>query len=168
MMKRLLNKLLSRYGPWRVTRFGLLALMAGLSLLLLLEVIVPVGLGTNPTGISLDPNMIASRSVSEILQPMATEFQELTRVFRPGLFKASAGLGDKPLADRTIERIRSQLALKSILPINGELVAYIDVKGEGLKKCKTGDSVSDIFTVLRINKNGVEISIIGHKVTLGY
>jgi hypothetical protein len=70
------------------------------------------------------------------------------------------------MADKTIERIKSQLKLKCIMEIRGEPVAYINIKGASLKKCKVGDSVSDLFTVLNINKHSVEISIVDHKVTL--
>lgn len=136
--------------------------------MLLLELVVPIRLDTNPMGIAIDPNVAGFGHVSEVLRPQVAGIQELTKVFRPGLFKASTTLGDRPLAEKTIERIRSQLSLKGILPMKGELVAYIDVKGQGLKKCRIGDTVGDIFTVLSINKNSVEISIIGHKVVLGY
>ena len=52
------------------------------------------------------------------------------------------------------------------MEMNGEPVAYVHIKGTGLKKCKVGDSVSDLFTVLNIDKRSIEITIIDHKVTL--
>jgi hypothetical protein len=70
------------------------------------------------------------------------------------------------MADKTIERIKSQLKLQCVMEMSGEPVAYINIEGTGLKKCKTGDSINDLFTVLNVYKNSVEISIIDHKVTL--
>ncbi|MHC4156798.1 MAG: hypothetical protein ACYST6_18030 [Planctomycetota bacterium] len=165
MVTKLLNELISRYGPWRLVQYGLAALTAGLVVVLVLELLIPVGLSSNPVAVGPD---IGAAGVSEIPQPTTRDFQELTKVFRRGLFKASAGLGDKPLADRTIERIRSKLTLKGILLIRGEQVAYVHVEGEGLKRCKIGDSVGDLFTVQNIGKRNVEIAIVGHKVTLTY
>jgi hypothetical protein len=91
---------------------------------------------------------------------------DLARMIRPGLFKTAAGLRERPLADKTVENIRSKLTLQCIMPINNELVAYINVSGAGLKSCRVGDSVTDLFTVLNISKTEVEISIVDHKVTL--
>jgi hypothetical protein len=165
MVTKLLNELINRYGPWQLVQYGLAALAAGLVVVLVLELLVPVGLGSNPVAVGPD---IGAAGVSEIPQPTTRDFQELTKVLRQGLFRASTGLGDKPLADRTIERIRSKLALKGILLIRGQQVAYIHVEGAGLKPCKVGDSVGELFTVLNIGKRSVEISIVGHKVSLSY
>ena len=168
MVTKLLNELTNRYGPWRLVQYGLAALAAGLVVVLVLELLIPVGLGSNTVAVGPDNGETGDRGVSEIPQPTTRDFQELTKVFRRGLFKAATPLSDKPLADRTIERIRSKLALKSILPIKGELVAYVHVEGAGLRPCKVGDSVGELFTVLSIGKRSVEISIVGHKVSLSY
>ncbi|MHC4230964.1 MAG: hypothetical protein ACYSW0_26315 [Planctomycetota bacterium] len=165
MVTKLLNELINRYGPWRLVQYGLAALAAGLVVVLVLELFIPVGLGHNPVVVGPD---IGTGGVSEIVQPTTRDYQELTKVFRRGLFKAATPLSDKPLADRTIERIRSKLTLKSILPVKGELVAYVHVEGAGLKPCKVGDSVGELFTVLNIGKRSVEISIVGHRVSLSY
>jgi hypothetical protein len=85
------------------------------------------------------------------------------KFIRSGLFKSEATLSDKPMADKTIERIRSQLKLQCIMELNGELVAYVSIKGVGLKKCKIGDSINDLFTVLNINNKSIEITIVGHR-----
>jgi hypothetical protein len=165
MVTKVLNELISRYGPWRLAQCGLITLAAGLVVVLVLELVIPVRLNTNPVAVGPDTG---TRGVSEIQQPTLRDFQELTKVFRRGLFKAATPLGDRPLADRTIEKIRSKLTLKSILTIEGEPVAYIHVKGAKLRPCKVGDSVGELFTVLNIAKRSVEVSIVGHKVTLTY
>lgn len=168
MVSRLLNELVRRHGAWRVVQYGLIAPAVGLFVVLLLELFIPVRMSSNPGAVVPDNTEINARGVPEIPQPTTAGFQELTKVFRAGLFKAATPLSDKPLADRTIERIRSKLTLKGILPIKGEIVAYVHVEGEGLEACKTGDSVGDLFTVLNIGEKSVEISIVGHKVTLSY
>jgi len=89
-----------------------------------------------------------------------------TYVVRSNLFRSSRSLQDKPMADKTIERIRSQLRLQCILQIDGEPIAYVNVKNMGIKKCRVGESVADLFTVLNIYPKSIEISIVDHRVTL--
>ncbi len=88
--------------------------------------------------------------------------------FRTGFFKSDSKISDRPIADKTIERIKNQLKLKCVMELNSAPTAYINIEGMGLKKCQIGDSISDLFTVLDIDKKNktVEISIIDHKVTL--
>jgi len=128
--------------------------------------VLPVRLSSDSHIDALNAKGTTAIDMSKALEPSAGDFQALAKVFRPSLFKASASLGDKPMADRTIEKIRSQLTLKCITQIRGEPVAYVHIKGIRLQQCRVGDSVGDLFTVLDINKGSVEISIIGHKVTL--
>jgi hypothetical protein len=168
MIRKLVNRVLARYGPWRAAQTGLALLIVCLALLLLFELVIPVQPGRDMGDVAIDQSIMASRVVPELPEPNSADLREIAKVFRAGLFKSTAPLGDRPLADRTIERIRSQLSLKSILPINGEPVAYIHIKGMGLKDCRIGDSVSDLFTVLNIGERNVEISIVGHKVVLSY
>ena len=87
---------------------------------------------------------------------------------RAGLFKSAVAIQGKPLADKTIDRIKSELKLQCVMTLNDQLVAYIHIKGGGLKKCVVGDTVNDMFTVIDIDKTKkcVVISVIDHKVTL--
>jgi len=91
---------------------------------------------------------------------------DIDTAWRTGLFRPANPREEKPLADATIQKIKSQLKLQCVMELNKEQVAYINVAGIGLKKCKTGESVQDLFTVTRIDKTSVEITIIGHPVTL--
>ena len=91
---------------------------------------------------------------------------KISEVYRAGLFKSGGTVSSRPLADKTVERIKSKLRLQCVMKMGGELVAYIHIEGLGLKKCRVGDSVEDMFSVLDISKGRVEISIIGHKVSL--
>lgn len=166
MLKNHLNKLINRYGLWRLVHATLAAGIVAFFSVSVLAVLIPVHANSEIIKISPEMPLINNNDLFEILRPKSLDTQQYSKFIRSGLFKALKPLRDKPMADKTIERIKSQLMLKCIIEIHGELVAYINVKGASLKKCKIGDSVSDLFTVLNINKHSVEISIIDHKVTL--
>ena len=166
MLKKQINRLVNRYGSWRLIHIVLAGGIITMAGVLVLELVIPIRLSSGTVGISSNTDIVATGNLSEILQPETTSFQRLAKVIRPGLFKASTPLRDKPMADKTIERIKSQLKLQCIMPIQGEPVAYINIKGSGLKRCKVGDSVNDLFIVLNINKKSVEITIVDHKVSL--
>lgn len=91
---------------------------------------------------------------------------DLSNFTRNDLFQSPTPLRDVPMADDTIERIRSRLRLQCIMEMNGESVAYINIEGVGFRQCRVGDVVSDLFTVLEIAANYVQISIVDHAVTL--
>ena len=166
MWKHPIHTLIKRYGLWRLIHCFLAAAIVILILVIVLELTISIqpisNLSVSPAGV----NIIAADNLSKTLRPVTLNTQELIKVIRPNLFKASSSLSDRPMADKTIERIKSQLKLQCIMEMSGEPVAYINIEGTGLKKCKAGDSINDLFTVLNVYKNSVEISIIDHKVTL--
>jgi hypothetical protein len=166
MLKEQINRLVSRYGVWRSIHIVMAAGIITLIGVLVLELVIPVRLDSDTSDASYNMNRVNTNYVPEVLQPKPAEFQKLTKIMRPGLFKSATSLHDKPMADKTIERIRSQLNLRCIMEMNGEPVAYINIKNSGLKKCKVGDSINDLFKVLNINKKSVEVTIVDHKVTL--
>ncbi|MHC4475947.1 MAG: hypothetical protein ACYTEL_09885 [Planctomycetota bacterium] len=162
----MLKRLLGRYGVWRVVNTALAAAVVTLALVFMLALFVPVRFELGRAGTSPGMNLSMANHLSEILQPQATSPSQVGKTIRPGLFKASTALRDKPMHDKTIERIKSQLRLQCIMKINGEPVAYINIENAGLMKCKEGDSVNDLFEVLSIDERSVETTIVGHKVTL--
>lgn len=166
MLKKVLKKLINRYGLWRVIHMVIATATVILVGMLILELAIPVRLDSAANDTAFNMNVTDANHLPKVFQPASAGFQELSRVIRPGLFKSATSLRDKPMADKTIERIRSQLKLQCIMEMSGEPVAYVNIEGVGLKKCKVGDSVSDLFTVLTINKKSIEISIVDHKVTL--
>ena len=129
---------------------------------IILELAIPLQLDNSLVNNS-NINVIASNDFTKTIQQESKDLKELAKIMRTGFFKSEATLSDKPMADKTIERIRSQLKLQCIMELNGEPVAYVDIKGVGLKKCKIGDSINDLFTVLNINEKSVEITIVGHR-----
>ena len=166
MLKREIKKLVSYYGLWRLVNFVLVTGIVIPAGVLVLEFVIPVGLNSAVVGTDSNPGLQDTPDISEILGTDSGSCREFSKVTRPGLFRALSPLTDKPMADKTIERIVSQLKLQCIMEMGGERVAYINIKGIGLRKCSIGDSVNELFTVLSINEKSVDITIIDHKVTL--
>ena len=162
MIKKYLRKIMSKYGPWRITQTLLAALIVVMTVTLLILLLVPVRMLAAERGI--DDSVAAARDDS-IKEEDSVDVAKLVSSMRTGLFKSAIALQGKPMADKTVERIKSQLKLQCIMPIGGEPAAYIEIKGEGLRKCRIGD-VCNSFTVLDIREKSVDISIVGHKVTL--
>jgi hypothetical protein len=163
MFKHFFNKLIKRYGTWKIIHATQFTCIAILALIFLFELIYPVSL----SNIELNPVYGTKQKLPLFLQSSVSETTKSSIMKRKGLFKPSTPLRDKPIADSTIEKIKSQLKLQCIMIMNKEPIAYINIKGVGLRKCKVGDNIHDIFTLVGINKNNVEITIIGHKVILG-
>ncbi len=165
-MKRLINKCVKRYGPWRLIHITLAGTIVVVAVVFGVTLPGPVRPDFD-TGAALT-NMPPSGGEGpvRIFEPAPVDFAKLARLIRGGLFRASTPLRDKPMADKTIERIKSQLRLQCVMRIKNERVAYINIKGMGLKKCQVGDSVEGLFTVININEKSVEIKIVEHKVTL--
>jgi len=166
MLKKQVSRIVNRYGLWTVVHTLLIIVVTTLAGIIVLELVIPVRVGSGDFEASSNTNVITATDLSEALQPGESDSQELAKVFRSDLFKAATGLQDRPMADKTIERIKSQLKLQCIMEMNGEPVAYVNITGVGLKRCCVGDMVNDLFTILNINKNSVEITIVDHKVIL--
>ena len=131
--------------------------------LLTLEFTKPMELTDNFIG-HVDANLIGTNETSEMYTLSSSESGAIT--IRSGMFKPETQLNDKPLADKTIEAIKSRLTLQCIMDFNGEPVAFVKIQGEGLKKCYVGDTVSDLFTVKSIEEKSIKISIVDHEVKL--
>ena len=130
---------------------------------LLLELLLSVKLEGENYDILPVVNSGDINDLSRTIFADAPEKQPIARMTRSGLFKLASSVNDKPMAGKTIDMIRSQLKLRCIMELNGEQVAYVHIKNEGLQKCKVGDSVKDLFTVLTINDKSIEIAILGHR-----
>jgi len=161
-----IKTLLKKHGLMKVYIFFMMSLVVILFGIIVLQLSLPISVDTDYVN-TASQNTISSRNV--ISQENLFGIEDRTpHFFRTGLFKSSVALQGKPIADKTIERIKSQLQLQCIMTVNGQLAAYINIKGVGLKKCIVGDTVNDMFTVLSIDKvkKCADISIIGHKITL--
>jgi len=168
MLKERITRILERYGYWRLAQVAITAAFVVLTSLFVLALVVPVRLDSRPTDFLPGASVATAQSVPEILQVKTPDLRELSRVVRPGLFKAETALGDRPRADGTIKNIMSQLTLVCVMEMRGEPVAYVDIRGGDMKQCKVGQSVRDLFTVVSIDveTQSIEVTIVGHKVRL--
>lgn len=164
IVKKHTDFLVQRYGLWRTIHIALLLPAGAFGLMFALEMILPVHMQNPASTLLSDVN--SSLSTMAPATANKSDIAELLSAIRPGLFKAAASLQDQPMADKTIEKIKSQLKLQCVMQMDGQPIAYIHIKGVGLKKCAAGDNVNDLFTVLNVNKDCVDISIVDHKVTL--
>jgi len=167
MINKKIIKLLKRYNIWQWTQVILTGGIAILIGLLVHQLTVSPNF-ENYTDYSPAPNIIADGNLAEIARLGSEESREVGKNMRSGLFKSKNYQSDKPMADKTIKRIKSQLKLQCIMDLDGVPVAYVKIKGEGMKQCRSGDTISGLFTVLNINKTSVEISIVGHRELLNF
>jgi hypothetical protein len=158
-----LNKFDDKNGPWRPVQAVLIAGIVVCAVVLIPELLLPVKLNSNASGVLPVVSPIDANSLSQTALVEADNNQSIAKITRSGLFKLASSVQDKPMAGKTIDMIRSQLKLRCIIELDGEPVAYVHIKNEGLQKCKVGDSVKDLFTVLNINDNSIEITILGHR-----
>ena len=165
MLKRILDACLRRYGGWRLVQAGLCLTVLVLAVLTGVEAALPVRADDGPAAAAAGAATAPEDSFPELAAPEKAA-QRVTAALRPGLFKSATPLADKPMADKTIEKIVSQLKLRCIVQINGQPVAYINIENGGLKRCRAGDSVANLFTVVRIHEKSVELTVVGHPVTL--
>ena len=165
MFKKKKDKVRHKRDLWKLIRIFLVLGIIISATTLALELAIPLKLDDN-TSSSIAVNITSTSEIPNIQTPESANIQEIARVMRSGFFKSETPHLGKPMADKTIETIKSQLKLQCIMDLNGEPVAYVKIKGEGLEQCRVGDSVDDLFTVLSIDKKSIEISIIGHRQTL--
>ncbi len=87
---------------------------------------------------------------------------------RRGLLKTASPLRQRTTGDKTVEQVTSLLALRCIMPSGDGKVAYISIKNKGMRRCAVGDCVEEMFTVLGIRENSVDIEVADKNVTLGF
>lgn len=163
MLRIKFDKLMQKYNSWKLIQTSLIVGIVISASVLILQLVVPAQLESEASGNFPAVETAAADNRAEVLQPEASNHPAVTEIARTGLFKLDTSISDKPMADKTIEMIRSQLKLQCILELNGEPVAYVHIKDKGLYKCKVGDTVDDLFTVVVINEKSIEITIVGHR-----
>jgi len=166
MLKKIMQKIINRFGMLYTIELGLGGGFLIAMVIFTLQMAVPTKQVFFESQASDAIQPTSAGSLPDDSQKNHTDLRETLGLIKPGLFKAASGLNDKPMADKTIERIRSQLKLQCIMPMGGKTFAYINIKDTGLKKCTVGEKICDLFTVISINEKTVEISIIDHKVKL--
>lgn len=119
-------------------------------------------------------NPFASATVTDANEPdqgfgaFRSQRQLSAGRLRPNLFKPTTRLRHQT-GDATVERILSMLKFRCVMVIQGEPTAFVKVKDHGTRKCQTGNTVLDLFTVLDVDpeQNNMTIEIAGKKRTLG-
>jgi hypothetical protein len=166
MLKRWWSAVRSPHG----LSFAVQVCLVGASVILLAAAVaavaVPVRIDSRDARIAVPTELPNSPAPTAGSEGDSEAHRRLAKVMRQGLFQPAVPQQDKPMADQTIARIRSSLKLQSIIQIAGQPVAYVNVKDLGLKRCRVGECVSDLFTVLSIGDRFVEISILGHRTVL--
>lgn len=166
MAENRVYKFSDKNGLLRLIQTILIAGIAVCSVVLILELLLPVNLNSDSSGVLPVVSSVNANGLSQTDIAEAGKNQSIAKITRSGLFKLESSLNDRPMADKTIDMIRSQLKLRCIMELNGEPVAYVHIQNEGLQKCKVGDSVKDLFTVLNIGDRSIEIIILGHRQVL--
>jgi hypothetical protein len=166
MLKKIMQKIINRFGMLYTIELGLGGWFLIAMIIFTLQMAVPTKRVFFESQASDTIQLTSAGSLPDDSQKNSTNLRETLGLIKPGLFKAASGLSDKPMADKTIERIRSQLKLQCIMQMSGKAAAYINIKNMGLKKCTVGEKICDLFTVISINEKSVEISIIDHRVML--
>lgn len=169
MNKEQLVTALSKYDPWR-----LIGMLLGVGIIvvagaLVYELAALSWQGDGTPHISSNANTIDPNSLSDLLNPGSKSIHDLARVMRAGLFSPATPSRDNPRAQNTIDRIKKRLQLKYIGELNGELVAYIKItegSNSSMEKCKAGDVVPDLFTVIEVYEKSVAIKIVEHRTIL--
>ena len=166
MLRNRVGTILSKYDPWQLIRISLVGGVVFVAGALVFQLVMMFLLDSTTFPTSSTVNTIDPNNLSGLLNSNTMDCPEFAKVMRRGLFRAATPSRDNVIADKTVERIRSQLKLKCITELNGEPVAYVNIKGIGLRKCAAGDSVDDLFTVININEKSIEITIVGHTTVL--
>ena len=166
MVRKVIQKIIHRFGMLCTIELGLGIIFLIAMMMFVLQMTLPAKQVFFESQASNAIQPTYDESLLDDPQENDSNFRETLSKIKPGLFKAASGLNDKPMADKTIERIKSQLNLQCIMQMDGKAAAYINIKDAGLKKCTVGEKVCDLFTVISIDEKSVEISIIDHRVIL--
>jgi len=148
-----------RWNPWQKAQALLLAIIVLLAGVVVWQLGAPVTLEVRVNPMSAaDAGPDANEAIA--LFPLPDSNVVLSVASKRGLFKSKAPLRDTPRADVTVEKILGQLKLQCVLDIGGAPMAYIQVKGQGLKGLRLGDAVDDMFQVTQIDVEAQSIEIL--------
>ena len=158
MLKKSIIKLVRKYGLWRIVQVILSGTAVILILVAALTFLLPLNTAAIAANTASGPNIPQNQALRDVAEQGSVDIDSLVRSMRTGLFKSASAVRDNPMADKTIERIRSQLKLQCVMDMNGQKVAYIKIKNVGLRKGVVGETVEDMFTVVDIQEKRVELN----------
>jgi hypothetical protein len=87
-------------------------------------------------------------------------------IHRRVLFEPAVPLPSRRVAKQSVDKVLAMLALRSITEVDGQLVAYISVKGFGMRCFRQGDGIEDLFKITRMARKAVEMEIAGERTEL--
>ena len=168
-MKAIQTKRLERYITWQYAHAIMAICVIVTALISALAFAWPVRntiriTDTSPETASKDVN-----DFGEWLQSQGLCSSASFTPIRSGLFKSASRLRRAP-EDKTVERIKSQLKLRSLTSLKGVPIAFVTVEGEGMRPFRIGETIVDSVKVLDIDlqQNQVEIEVAGTKTTLNH
>jgi len=156
-----------RYTAWRSIHVVLAVSKIVLALITLVSFALPAKSTIKITSTSQELASVDSNHFQDLLHSQGLSSPASRVPIRSGLFKSAARLR-RATEDKTVEIIKSQLTLCSLTSLKGAPIAFVSIKGKGMRPCRIGETITDRFKVLDINleQNKVDIEITGKKTTL--
>jgi len=159
--KKLSFKVLREAG-WQV-HVRLMSVLSGLVLLLLIAIELTGLEGVVSADRNISADRIADASLSQSDEMIASW---LAVVGKRSLFKPAIPLPGRRVANQTVEKILSVVSVHGIMELDGHQVAYLKIKGVGMRPFQVGDHVEEMFAVTRIDDRTVELEVAGERIEL--
>lgn len=100
--------------------------------------------------------------------PASREARDWTAIIqRRSLFEPAVPLPSRNVARQSVDKVLAQLTLNATMRDGETPVAFIRVKGYGLKKFREGEGIEEMFKVIRIEGGSVELQVAGERMKLG-
>lgn len=115
------------------------------------------------------PEQIAAQASWPLSLPAVTPIpaESMRALQQRVLFKARNQIAVDTGVQATAQELLKKLQLRSVMRQGEDWVAYIQVKGEGVKRAAAGEKVGE-FTVERVESRGVHLKLASEKVVLGF
>ncbi len=162
-MKRLRDLLISLPAGLARRRVGRREMLAGLGAILLCLNVIELARSSD---VQEGPAAALANANAEPAAA-APDLQDAPAILRQrNLFEPAVPLPSRRVAKQSVDRIVGMLSLNAILESGGRYVAYMQVKGFGMKRFGEGEGIEDLFRVLRIEPRRVELEVVGERVKL--
>ena len=166
-MKLIPTRILQRYTTWRSVHVLLVGCIIVPALTAAFAFAWPVRNTIRITNGSPETTPVDGSNFEEWLHSQGLSNHASPVPIRSGLFKSASRLRRAP-EDKTVERIKSQLKLRSLMSLYDAPIAFVLVEGKGMRPCRIGGTITDGVEVLDIDleQNRMDIEITGKKATL--
>jgi len=166
-MNTKLTDFFERYTTWRSIQVVMAVSAIVLALIALVAFALPAKSTIKITSTSQELASVDSNHFQDFLHSQGPSNPASRVPIRSGLFKSAARLR-RASEDKTVERIKSQLTLRSLTSLKGAPIGFVSIKGKGMRPCRIGETITDGVKVLDIDlaQKKVDIEITGKKTTL--